>query len=333
MYKLVIIDDEKIIRETISTIIDWKSLDIEIVGVCKDGIDAYDCILDECPDIVMTDIRMPGLSGLDLIDKVNENNLDIEFIILSGYGEFDYAQKAISQGVLNYLLKPCSEEDIILSINKAIASCQNKYQKLLNATIDDMFQNKNIGKNILLCKTLLNKIKDEHFIQMQLQRILLESSNSNTYSISLYKVQEYLKKIKEQKDLFYLRDLSIELIDMIFNNKNDFKTGDCVERVVEYVNLHISDSSLSLKWISENYLYMNADYVSKQFLKQTGEKFSQYLTSTRINEAKKILKTEGSESLQDIAQKVGFGNNPQYFSQIFKKYTSMTPGNYVKNFI
>ena len=64
MLKLLIADDERIIRETIFNIIDWKKHDIEVIGLCKNGIEAYDMILDESPDIVLTDIRMPGMGRL-----------------------------------------------------------------------------------------------------------------------------------------------------------------------------------------------------------------------------------------------------------------------------
>ena len=94
MLKLVIADDERIIRETISTIIDWKQYDIELVGLCKNGLEAYDMILDESPDIVLTDIRMPGMDGLELIQRISQTDLNTQFIILSGYGEFEYAKTA-----------------------------------------------------------------------------------------------------------------------------------------------------------------------------------------------------------------------------------------------
>ena len=99
MLKLLIADDERIIRETIFNIIDWKKHDIEVIGLCKNGIEAYDMILDESPDIVLTDIRMPGMGGLELIREIRQTDLQIQFIILSGYGEFEYAKEAMSYGI------------------------------------------------------------------------------------------------------------------------------------------------------------------------------------------------------------------------------------------
>ena len=74
MLKLLIVDDEKIIRETMAGLIDWNSLGIQLIGTARDGIEAYNMILDEYPDIVLTDIKMPGLSGLELIQKIHGIN-------------------------------------------------------------------------------------------------------------------------------------------------------------------------------------------------------------------------------------------------------------------
>ena len=126
MLKLIIADDERIIRETISTIIDWKKYDIELVGLCRNGLEAYDMILDESPDIVLTDIRMPGMDGLELIRRIYETDLNTQFIILSGYGEFEYAKAAMKYGVRHYLLKPCSEIHILESIKDIAQDCYRK---------------------------------------------------------------------------------------------------------------------------------------------------------------------------------------------------------------
>ena len=119
MIKLLIVDDERIIRETIASLIDWDSLGIFLIGTAENGIEAYNRILDDYPDIVLTDIKMPGLSGLDLIQRIKEINPDTQFVILSGYGEFKFAQRAMQYGVKHYLLKPCNEEQIIACLNSA----------------------------------------------------------------------------------------------------------------------------------------------------------------------------------------------------------------------
>ena len=130
---MMIVDDEKIIRETISSIIDWSHYDIEITGLCRNGIEAYDMILDESPNLVLTDIRMPGMDGIELIKKVSQTDLNTMFILLSGYGEFEYAKTAMKYGVKNYLLKPFNELQIIEAVEPVSythlyvrhLSCQN----------------------------------------------------------------------------------------------------------------------------------------------------------------------------------------------------------------
>ena len=97
----------------------WESLDITLIGTAENGIEAYNIILDEYPEIVLTDIKMPGLGGLDLIQRIQEINPDTQFVILSGYGEFEFARCAMKYGVKHYLLKPCNEEQIIECIRYA----------------------------------------------------------------------------------------------------------------------------------------------------------------------------------------------------------------------
>ena len=124
MLNLLIADDEKIIRESLATCLDWAQVGIKVVGCCANGAEALDAVIDNPPDIVMTDIKMPGLNGLELVEKIQQIDKDIEFIILSGYREFDFAQQAVKLGVRRYLLKPASEEQILESVMDAIQSCE-----------------------------------------------------------------------------------------------------------------------------------------------------------------------------------------------------------------
>jgi len=103
-----------------------------------------------------------------------------------------------------------------------------------------------------------------------------------------------------------------------------------LEELLQYVEEHLDNPNLTLKWIAEKHLFMNVDYISKRFIKETNQKFSSYLSTLRIQSAKQLLADGHSEQIQWVAQQVGCGNNPQYFSQIFKKNTGMTPSAYAK---
>ncbi len=131
MLRMIIVDDERIIRETIRNIIGWDSLGIQVIGVCKNGIEAYDTILDEYPDIVLTDIKMPGLSGLELISRITQTGQETEFIILSGYGDFAFTKEAMRYGIKHYLLKPCNEKEIIEVVEEVKKSCYQKRARVV----------------------------------------------------------------------------------------------------------------------------------------------------------------------------------------------------------
>lgn len=119
MYKVFIADDEKWVIESLKASINWKELGFEVVGQALNGIQALKQILQMKPEVVFTDIRMPGLNGLELIQKVKEETDEaIQFIIVSGFAEFAYAQKAMNSGAVGYCLKPFDKNDIVSLLNK-----------------------------------------------------------------------------------------------------------------------------------------------------------------------------------------------------------------------
>lgn len=118
MIKVIIADDEENVCQLIRGLIDWKSLDMEIVGIAHNGVEALDLIKALSPDLMITDIRMPGYDGLEMIRRAKNINQDLDFIIISGYRHFEYAQNAIKYGVGDYLLKPIKKEDFLTALNK-----------------------------------------------------------------------------------------------------------------------------------------------------------------------------------------------------------------------
>ncbi len=127
--KLLIADDEHRVCQLIENILPWEDYGIEISGMVYNGIDAFQHIQDVQPDIVITDIRMPGYNGITLIEKSIEINPDISFIIISGYRDFNYAQSALKFGAEDYLIKPVSKTELEQIIITVIEKRHRKIQK------------------------------------------------------------------------------------------------------------------------------------------------------------------------------------------------------------
>ncbi|MFC4102662.1 response regulator [Paenibacillus xanthanilyticus] len=106
MYKVMIVDDESWAIRGIRSAFDWDKYGFEIIGQFTSAYKAWDAIQEAKPDLVFTDIRMPDITGLDLMKRAKEQDPDMEFVIVSGYAEFQYAQEALRHGALNYFLKP-----------------------------------------------------------------------------------------------------------------------------------------------------------------------------------------------------------------------------------
>ncbi|AIQ11032.1 response regulator [Paenibacillus durus] len=126
MYKLFIVDDEQLVVETLSTMIDWNASGVRIAGTANNGKQALERILESDPDVILTDIRMPGMSGLELIRALKEKGCQAECIIVSGYSEFEYAKEAIELEAVDYLIKPAELEEVSRTVLRAIERLERK---------------------------------------------------------------------------------------------------------------------------------------------------------------------------------------------------------------
>lgn len=118
MFKVLLVDDESWVVESLKDSVNWQENGFEIIGMAYNGLEALKMIKELMPNLVFTDIRMPGMTGLDLIKKVKESEMEVQFIVASGYAEFAYAQKAINYGALGYCVKPFDEAEIIDCLNR-----------------------------------------------------------------------------------------------------------------------------------------------------------------------------------------------------------------------
>jgi two-component system response regulator YesN len=151
MFTLAIIDDEFIIRNGLANNVDWNSMGFKVVFTAANGEEALQLMDKELPDVVITDIKMPVMDGIELIKNIRLRHLKTKIIILSGYNEFEYAQKGIEYGVYSYILKPVKEDKVYNLFGKV-------YHSLLYKDIDceaevDIYQSKRVN-------SIVNKIKD-----------------------------------------------------------------------------------------------------------------------------------------------------------------------------
>lgn len=119
MYRVVIADDEPLIIRGLRKMMDWQAMDTEVVGDALDGDELMELLNREKPDIVISDISMPGKSGLDVIREVKERELATKVIFMSGFQEFNYARAAVTYGAVDYLLKPVTVEELEKAIERA----------------------------------------------------------------------------------------------------------------------------------------------------------------------------------------------------------------------
>ena len=157
MFKVLLVDDEPMALEALKIVADWEELGFTICCECGNGDEALKKIKDIKPDLVVTDIKMPGMDGLELVRNVIENvNPETIFIIVSGYDEFDYAKKAMQYGIRYYVLKPVFKDEFSEVLIEIADKLEKKYQ-LGKITLD----NKSADIGNLLGKFLLGKLSED----------------------------------------------------------------------------------------------------------------------------------------------------------------------------
>lgn len=127
-------------RVGIKSAIDWSEIGVEVVGEAADGEEALEMALSSRPDIILTDVRMPFMDGLTLMERLRSKMPECGFIVLSGHNEFEYARQAIRQGAFAYLLKPIDRQELKDTVFAAMKKMQDnrsarEYYEVLSASI------------------------------------------------------------------------------------------------------------------------------------------------------------------------------------------------------
>ncbi len=253
-YKIMVVDDEPIMREAIASQVPWEKHQIDLVKSAAHAIEAMEYLQDHKVDLILVDIKMPVISGIDLIKLVREKNNSVEFVVISGYADFFYAQQTLRLGARDYLLKPFDETTLL---NTVIAA------------------------------------KEEW---------------------------------EQRKLLSDLHDNGIKIMQNVSDTRKAYSTT--VSQVLKIISEEIANKDLSLKWISTERMFLNENYLCKRFQEEVQQRFSAYLFEHRMILAMQLISKDPDIQIQTVAKETGFGDNSQYFSISFKKYTGYTPTEY-----
>ncbi len=232
MFEIVIIDDEKWIRKLIKNLLPFKKYPIKITGEGEDGLEGLELVKRFKPDIVLTDIRMPHLSGLDLISEIKKSVPESEIIIISGYDNFDYAQRALKLGVLDFILKPVEEEELEEAVNKAISHINEKKGNLNKTVILEKKVHRLSAEYIKLDKNEFDYIKNDK-IRKALKYI--HENFNKTISLNdvcdavIINISYFSQVFKSELGIGfnqYLMDLRFNEAKRLLEKEKDLKIGD-----------------------------------------------------------------------------------------------------------
>jgi len=288
MLKMILADDESIVRDGLHNIIEWKDYDIEIVAEASDGQETYDLCMKLMPDILFTDIRMPFMDGLEVATKLKENGNDLKVIIFSGIQDFGYAKSALNINAEGYILKPLDVDELIEVINKVVKKI--KQGKNLNDKVQHLRQqlHENFGaaREKFLRHMALGVYKKENEILEKLNYFQNPINANESISVAVLQIDDYSKLIEnyneEDKQLliFSITNIAEELINnsskgicvvmgdneqlLLFNNiigGTALEENDIFLEIVSSLNKYLNISvSIGVGRKVDNVLNINAAY-------------------------------------------------------------------------
>lgn len=294
MVKLLLVEDEEKIRNGIKSIINWEVLGVDIYGEASNGYEALKLVSCETPDIILTDIKMPIMDGLQLIEELKKEVPGVKSIIMSGYDDFDYIQRAIKLGASDYLLKPSGVQEIQDTVKK-------------------------------VKKQILEEREREIYLQNLMKRFK-ELSNTHLSYDGFTVLNEVQKPMSMHRKKETIIDISRKIGIDIHSRKN-------ISKILKEAIKFIEDNyykDLNRRTVAEE-VFITPSYLSFLFKKEMNITFIDYLHYIRIQRACELLKDIRYKTY-DVAARVGYSDE-KYFFQVFKKYKGMTPMQYRNNLL
>lgn len=236
MFKTYLADDEMWVVMGLKKLIERSGYPFQIIGEANNGVTALDAVLEKKPDVLITDIRMPGYTGLELLERLKDAKMDTKVVFISGYAEFEYAQSAVRLGAFDYLLKPIEQD----RLNDVLERLMELYEPAPRPDGDD-------GMSVSTRKQIVQFLKENYTQNISL------TSLSEQYGLSVGYLSGRLKE-----------DLGLSF--------SEYVTSKRIQKAKEL----LVDETLSIEAVAEMVGYNDYFYFTKVFKKNTGISPSKY---------------------------------------------------------
>ena len=337
MYKVLFVDDDETIGFIVSKMKVWENSNFKITRYAQNGKEALLVLEKENFDLIITDIRMPIVDGLELLENIRKRGDKTFLVLASTYSEFEYAKRGLQNGAIDYIIKPITEEnlkELFIRVEKLLKEKEDKPKetnlKVSKDRIDkwyNLFINleetpKNLKDKYL--KELNDIVKEEKVIFSEL---LFEGIWEK-----IVKVFPWLVKLENIEFLFKEESFEKEVEEKIYNIQEIVKKyklnnyDSLINNVSEVILKNIGKDKL-LDIISEE-LQLSKDYIGKLFKNKIGITLNEYSTILKMEYGKKLLNGSNNK-VYEISEELGY-STVDYFSKLFKNYTGFTPVQYRK---
>ncbi|MGO4695443.1 helix-turn-helix domain-containing protein [Paenibacillus sp. 2TAB26] len=282
MYKVFLVDDEELVIKSLIASVDWEAYGFQVSGFALTGLEAFDAIQAIEPHLVFTDIRMPGISGLELIKQLQDVSSRALVIVLSGYAEFALAQKAINYGAFGYCLKPFDEFEISGFLKKASKIIKDN-EKYKDADILEYLEAGALEHTERLKKMLLAA----GIIQESQEAVRNIGGTQQVRNRSFKGILEYVDEhYREELTISFLSEhfnVNANYISQLFKKETNTTFTQYVTALrMEYACRLLSETDLPINEVAEQSGYSDYFYFSRIFKRAKGTTPSSYRTSTYI---------------------------------------------------
>ncbi|WP_411338097.1 response regulator [Enterocloster lavalensis] len=317
MIRAVVADDEKIIREGIAEWVDWNKLGICLVGCAKNGEEALAAVREHQADLLVTDIRMPGISGLELAEQLEREEKPPLIILISGYSDFAYAQKAVKlKCVVDYVLKPLELEQLEAVLAKTGQQILKRRHSILVPPVERTEESAGTGARMAGMTARLVRFISAGEEKETAERLgeLCETGHP----------AETVKALPPEQLLPFMERAVMGCVRLIGETRNR-SCSALIKSALEEIDRNYYRSEFTLQTLEET-LMVSPNYLSARFKEETGTGFVRCLNEKRMERAKGLL-ADVSRKIYEVACQCGI-DDVRYFTRLFKEYAGMTPKEY-----